>query len=376
MSNYTVQCPYCDVAKPNHRLPMHMLTEHCAEMAAEPGIVDSLRASCGTAYTLDGKTYYISFGTENGRGTIFKSATWAAKHVHERCNAECKAAHQAKAATLLALVPSMPATPILIATFTNKTKAEACRRFATGSLFCGHRENVNLRPDDQLLMVNTESCHVFAVARAASTFSETNLAELCEYPYEGEDAKYNKHSAEIKDLVVLAAPMSYHDLQALLGVDHEDKCMTNIYKPTHLTWRRAFTKHPQNDLIIERLQCWMNMTFHSHPPAPAPLKVKRLAERIDALEEIAVAADDEVKAVTARITAIEAVAAEVKHRELAVAAAVCLTKTKTDEMASRIAALEEDALMKAARIAELEVDVARQRKIAELEQQLATLRKA
>jgi len=220
MSDYTVQCPYCDVAKANHRLPMHMLTEHRDELVAEPGIADALRGPCGTAYTLGGKTYYISFGTEAGRGTIFRSKTWAAKHVHERCNAECKRAHQAKAATLLTLAKN--------------------------------------------------------------------------------SGGYN---------------------------------------------------------------------------APAPLRVKRLAERIDALEEIAIAADDEVKAVTARVTAAEGAAAEAKQRELAVAAAVCLTKAKADEMAARIEALEEDTRQKEARIAALEAEVARQKEIAELEQRLATLRK-
>ena len=139
--------------------------------------------------------------------------------------------------------------------FTDKTEAEARVRWAAGNFICGHRCRTAIKPNDLILMVNHQSGYVVAVARAASGCVETTLPEL--HSYTAEDAKYNRYTILVKDLVILKRRVSQRDLRTALGVDDEDKSRTNIYKGFPNSWQPAFIQSDAADRVLSRLNGWI-----------------------------------------------------------------------------------------------------------------------
>lgn len=155
---------------------------------------------------------------------------------------------------------------VFITFFTDKTEAEARVRFAAGNFVCSHRIRSSVKPNDLVLMVNHESGYIVGVARAASGClavvnsaqqSERQMPELAPYVYTGADAKYNKYTILIKDLVLFRRRVSQRDLRDALDVDDECKSRTNIYKGFPNSWQPAFIKSEDEAVILGRLKTWV-----------------------------------------------------------------------------------------------------------------------
>jgi hypothetical protein len=143
---------------------------------------------------------------------------------------------------------------VYITFFTDKTEAEARIRFAAENFVCSHRIRSSVKPNDIVLMINHESGYVVGVARAASGCMDATLPEL--YGYTGVDAKYNKYTILIKDLVLLKRRVSQRDLRSALDVDDECKSRTNIYKGFPNSWQPAFIKSEDEAAVLGRLKSW------------------------------------------------------------------------------------------------------------------------
>ena len=138
--------------------------------------------------------------------------------------------------------------------FTDKTEAEARVRWAAGNFTCGHRCRTAIQPNDLILMVNHQSGHVVAVARAASGCMDRAITDAA---YTAEDAKYNKYAILVKELTILKRRFTQRDLRTALGVDDEDKSRTNIYKGFPNSWQPAFIQSEDAPRVLSRLNGWI-----------------------------------------------------------------------------------------------------------------------